>query len=440
MRCFNVRSPVPRLLGLGLLLALAHVPVNAASLTTDKAFGSFMLNVTGANQQTVNFGSNGQAVLSTASGNLVAEAVGTVPIAGKALPVTVSARPTMLTIAKGIGSALSKFVPVLAAGVALYDLAREFSYTPYHATDGSVYILKDMLQSTYRVTCQAGTIYGELDSIGNTCMSAMQIFQRTHGYSSCTYGNLAFPVVSGSKHFTFNQVSGSCGNYSFDYVAAFQSSTLRQDPATIEDLQNAIAAKSGWPSNSKLTDAVVQAAPYLEPATFTQSKTVIGPATRQDGTTTTTNPDGTTTTKTTTQNITYQGDTINYTTNVVTSNYNPVTNNTTTQQSTSTEKPAEPAQTDCDKNPDAAGCIKLGDTPSTSDELPRKNFDLTVTPVAFADNAACPQPVSFTFMGQTHQFGYQPICDQLVSVKALILVLAGFMAAFIIADGFRVQS
>lgn len=332
-----------------LFVLLSWLPASsfaAESISTNQAFGSFMANVTGANQQTVNFGSNGQAVLSTASGNLQAQASGTVQVGGRPLAVTATARPDMAKIAGGILKYASAFSGPILLGSALYDL---FQYVgDYYATkapDGALVVQKSTgafcTSNCYEYArwTHGGTPYWVGDKsaqaacIGNVAGFKAELPAWNFSYVSNTETICVVAESVGTWSGTSNYPIGKRS------IAPYDNRTLGTVPQ--QELIDAIANKSGWPSTDVLTKAVAQAAPYIEPATFQQQKTLTGPATLQGTTTTTVNVDNSTTTKTEVHNLTYEGDKVTVST-VTTSTTVMPDGTTKTETSTQTNK-SEPA-------------------------------------------------------------------------------------------------
>lgn len=228
--------------------------------------------------------------------------------------------------------------------------------------------------------------------------------------------------------------SGCTFTFSGASPVTWASATRNATPApsnvvasTPEEFGDSVAAKTDWPSNSKLPAAIKEVADSGEPISAS-IPTVTGPSSVSEPATVTTNPDGTTVTRTVTHNVTYTGNTVNYTTTTVINNNGQVTTET---------KPAEPPIDQCQRYPDTVGCKNL-DTPA-SDVLKTKTHAVAVTAVAFASSSVCPSPLSFTLRGASYGVSYQPLCDRLALLKALFLALAGVLAAFIVADSFRVQ-
>jgi hypothetical protein len=133
----------------------------------------------------------------------------------------------------------------------------------------------------------------------------------------------------------------------------------------------------------------------------------------------------------TTINITYNTTTHTQVTNIA-------ADGTTTKGPDTTETKADKPKTDepCLANPDTLGCAKFG-TPDKGPDIPRDAKTVQFTPVQFA-SGSCPAPVGFTAFGQQYQFSYQPLCDKLQLVSALLLALSGLAAAYIFVEGLKV--
>lgn len=95
------------------------------------------------------------------------------------------------------------------------------------------------------------------------------------------------------------------------------------------------------------------------------------------------------------------------------------------------EQPKDP----CLDNPDRVGCLNAGspeDTSLTTWELP-----FSLTPVSIGGAGACPPDPVFNAAGQTFTISYKPMCDAAIWLKPLILAMAWFVAAGIIAGTVR---
>lgn len=98
----------------------------------------------------------------------------------------------------------------------------------------------------------------------------------------------------------------------------------------------------------------------------------------------------------------------------------------------------DPSQikTDCDKYPNTVGCSEYG-TADGSVPLTTTNVALDLTPTPFLSSSGCPAPLTFSLMAATYTVSYQPLCDRLYALRVLFLLSASFIAAYIIANGFK---
>ncbi len=114
-------------------------------------------------------------------------------------------------------------------------------------------------------------------------------------------------------------------------------------PASQQELEDAIAQKSDWPSSSKLSQVLREA---IQTGETVQSvpQTLTGPVTSPGVKTTTRNPDGTSTTTTTNHTYTYSGPTVTVTTTTVTQNYTDTGAASGNPTTTTTEPVAEPVK------------------------------------------------------------------------------------------------
>ena len=82
------------------------------------------------------------------------------------------------------------------------------------------------------------------------------------------------------------------------------------------------------------------------------------------------------------------------------------------------------------------GCATFG-TPETP-ALQKDTLAVVVTPETFSSTAGCVPPLSFSVLGHSYFIAYTPICDAMIYLKFIILAGCTFMAAYILADSFRV--
>lgn len=422
----HVRYQLTRVL-LGLLfLALAPVQVAQAQFRNAQSSSGWSIDWNGGYVQPsaqwvpAYTASHGNAGYGIDNGSLVGKSTGRLPIGGAGAVVDVTAK--VVPTSRLVGDALGRFAGRLALPLALYNLATELNYALTKNPDGSTtYKKQDPSVCTvapcylYKITSNSNP-----SPYLSTKSAACQSFA-ANMTTLVPGSNWSGPVDQG----TVCYISGNATSWAYT-----SQSTAPQPVAWLNSSQqefaDAIALKSGWPVGSALPSAVVEAlkgGESIGPAT----PTVTGPASVNGPTSTSTSPSGTVTTSTV-HNITYNTNNVNYKTVTTTNNNGTVT---------TTTKSPEDAPDQCAKYPDSVGCSKL-DTPA-SDTLKTKTHAVTVTAVAFSSSSVCPAPLSFTLRGSSYGVSYQPLCDRLALLKTLFLALAGVLAAFIVADSFRVQ-
>lgn len=316
------------------VLTLAGGGAFAQVAADDAAFGRFYAQVTGVGKQTVGYGSGGQLVIGQ----------GVPQISSSGGPVNVDRSLPIVNNSGGVITANSRVsvppavlgriirgglaaVPVLGAGVALYDVARELGFTPSKDGD-SVVVTRDdptkCLSGCFSYSGLTGVQGGASRPYLPTLQQAgnWYVGQRLSPGNNCTAHNVTSFTPTGASS-GFLTCSGASSGFQTQNVN-FATQPRAPDspdplPSSLAELEAAIAARSGWPSPSRVSQAVADAT-ELEPAPqFQAVPQVTGPATSTGTTSTTSNPDGSTTTTTTTHNHTYTGPTINTTTQTVTS-------------------------------------------------------------------------------------------------------------------------
>lgn len=364
--------------------------------------------------------SSGNTRWATSGGLPAAYSTGRLPVGKDYIDVQARTLPDRAKLGAAFGRFFRKSLPVLSTAYALKDLASEIGFIIN--PDGS-------LQKQDPSVCTVAPCY-DFQALGNTG-SVIATFPTLD--AACSYQATRYepgscqPMANPENGWNWVTSTGYTYYQAVRPVSKTPASEPAYMPATEQDFSDAIANKTSWPADSKLPAAMKDLADSGEPIEA-PSPTLTGPTTKTGPTTTTTNPDGTTSTKSETYNITYNGNTVNYTITTVTNNNGLVTTET---------KQAEPPTDVCEKNPNSVGCQNL-DTP-TSDTLNKKTQAFTVTAVAFASSSVCPSPLSFSVRGSSYSVSYQPMCDRLAMLRTLFLAIAGVLAAFIVADSFRVQ-
>lgn len=364
---------------------------------------------------------NGKGI-STAGGPVIAS--GRVPVViGKGAPVVVDvvAKVPPSAVAALIKKALP-LVPVLGTGVALYDLAKELGFTPRGS--GSNLSL-DVAPSGAAFFTSAEWSQCRADFLDGCDV-------RRDGYNGL--GGCHPPDGLG------RWIMYPIGNYSYAWAGYCPTGTEPGVPATLQQLEDAIAAKSGWPSSSAVSRAVAQASNVTgDPVPVEGPHTVSGPASSAPSTSTTTNPDGSKSVTTTTNNYTYQGDTINTTTVTTVTNYN--TSNQVTGTTTTTTQPPPEKATDCEKNPESNAC-RTDEFDTPEGDIPKETRNVAFTPADLGfGGGTCPQNVVQTIHGQQITvINWTSSCAYIVDyVKPLVLMLATFAALLIIFLGGKTE-
>ncbi len=316
----------------------AFAQVNAA----DASFQRFYAQVTGVGKQTIGYGSGGQLVvgqgvpqISTAGGPVLVDRG--IPLRNNSGgQITANARisipPAVLgrVLVRGMGA-----LSVVGAGIALYDVAQELGFSFSNAS-GDMVVQKQNPLACAVAPCysyQARSITGFAP---NPLAAARLAVGNTASIGGCgTITSVSWNGLYGSAaRWSATCTAGSISNQAFYNFTPRAPDTDSMLPSSVEELETAIAAKSGWPSGSRVSQAVADAT-ALQPADpFPATPQVTGPATSPGSTSTTANPDGSTTTTTTTHNHTYTGPTINTTTQTITSTCTGGSCNTTTTTET----------------------------------------------------------------------------------------------------------
>ena len=420
------------LLGL-LFLALAPVQVAHAQFRNAQSSSGWSIDWNGGYVQPsaqwvpAYPSSHGNAGYGIDNGSLVGKSTGRLPIGGAGAVVDVTAK--VVPTGRAIGDALGRFAGRLSLPLALINLASELNYILTKNPDGSTTFEKSNPDLCTVAPCYTYRITRYLQSPPmSTASAACTWWGNDHLRMNPGYVFTITPRVNGEGcTFTGHMPGYSDAVYGagWDSKVSRTPDALSYLPSNQQEFADAIAIKSGWPTSSALPSAVVEALKGGE-SIGSATPTVTGPASVTGPSKTETSPSGTVTTSTV-HNITYSTNNVNYST-VTTVNNNGVV---TTTASTPDQQPDQ-----CAKYPDSVGCSKL-DTPA-SDTLQKKTHAVTVTAVAFSSSSVCPGPLSFTVRGASYGVSYQPLCDRLALLKTLFLALAGVLAAFIVADSFRV--
>ncbi|MDO8447545.1 MAG: virulence factor TspB C-terminal domain-related protein [Rhodoferax sp.] len=208
-----------------------------------------------------------------------------------------------------------------------------------------------------------------------------------------------------------------------------------------------VMTKGATTPGSWLPSSMDDIAPYMSarppPAGVTQEildrggeiplpqPTITGPASIDGPESSTVNPDGTRTVTKTTMNFSPSTNTITNTSNVTnTTTYNVDNSVKSTSVTTVTPATDQDKQSECEKNPDSAGCSKL-DLDKT--EVPKIEKVVTYVEEDLGLGAgSCPSPITFHTSLTDGSISFTPYCNFLTTWVRPILILFAFLTAFFI--------
>jgi len=350
------------------VLLLLPFHLLAATVAAPSAFDKFMALATGAGKTTVTLASNGTPLaapgvptIETDGGLPKATATGSVVNpAGNRVPVSAVARVPAAEIGAATGRMLVrlglKAAAVIGAGVVLYDFAKEIKFILSRNPDGSIKVEKEDPDVCTVAPCYSYTMSGA------TFPTALKACQR-----QAELGKAANPQFNFVNPRTNSDISNMVCYIDIYYtngtpyilgavvgisVTPIPARPVAYLPSNQQEFIDAVAAKSGWPTSSKVGQLLEESAAETGVKVKTGPMTVTGPATSpgaQKVTQNTTN--NTTKTENTTYNHTYNGDTINTTTVTITNITNtttgePISSETTTETPDKEEDPPKVDVTD----------------------------------------------------------------------------------------------
>lgn len=411
--------------------------------------------------------SDGASVSAKTRGNL--------PLSvGSSAVIDVSAKVKAPSLAKALAKFAGKALPIVSTGVAIYELLDDLGYVKKTASkdclDAESCFLKkndDIIQE-----CRVFDGAGAWSSWFSSCTAAVKSIEPHYADPSDPYKTSSSSCTTNSSGLPACFVTVVCERYPCWGTSVYELSTQTRSSTasnmydkTISDLERDIAAKTVWrDGGSALAKSAADAInsgqsvdidlpsvtipadqPAIKPKTDTTKTTELVPYVDATGAQQTKEVT-TTTTVTKTPVVTATGDKVTVTDKTVTTTQQSTklsdgTVTTTTPQTSTTEQQEQTVDpTDlCALHPEIIACQKLGEAP-TAEKLPNTQKPFEVVSKEFASNAACPAPVSVEIMGiTTVQLSYQPACDFLALAKYVIVLIAAFVAAQILADSFRVS-
>lgn len=299
-------------------LPVSPHPVTVSGNVT--TFGPATANAANAASFTFGHAANGpvyaqsQGVVRTASGNAV-------PVVVRSLPAAAGVGRALIGLAKfatGIGT-------VLAVGNALYDVAKELGFNLDNSS-GSLVLSSTQLtppsSSFYRPDLCAQ--YG-----GGACV----ITPYNTNNNSRTVG----PFDQWVMWYPDLQTAWTSIPYS----------PPASVPATAQELEDAIASRTAWPSTSRINDALRDAVAAGQPLELPKPSTITGPAEIVNPPKTETHPDGSKTVTTTKDKLTYNSDGVEVEEETVVETFDALNNPTGTSTTTEASPAPKPDPVTC---------------------------------------------------------------------------------------------
>lgn len=344
---------------------------------------------------------------------------------GKTATVSVRTSIPNSQVAKAVAVALGKGI-VRAAAV--YQIG-ETGYEIYQLLKGRGITAQD--DGTF-----AKTITGKV------CAAGVTLLEFTTGEGSgCNPSEVCQSV--GGTYYPQGAYAESCERdnpykkWQLSFRAKTDQTTTSTTPLTIPQIEAEVTPSlDGYPRIDPLVKEAASQSPIDAPA----PSQVTGPSQVADPSPSTqTNPDGSKSVTNTSTKLDYGPNTVKVTDQTTVTTLDPSgspTGTTTTETPANITPTPEPQPDPCEAHPERIGCAAFG-TP-TGETVSKTSQAVAVTAIAFASSATCPAPLSFALNGAQYAVSYQPMCDRLGVLRALFLVMAGVLAAYIFADSFRV--
>jgi hypothetical protein len=361
---------------------------------------------------------------------------------GQPLPVTASGRASSSSVSAALSKFIGRVATPIAVGSALYDLGRELGYTLSNPS-GQLVVQKEVSSTdpnfctvspcfTWAVRTNTGTYLN-----GSTRDAAVANWIAFHDN---LYGPNKYVIRDiTDKSYVFGPNPGWAWQYvTYDFVRTPRSpDTPPPQPATLAELEDTIAAQSGWPTSSNVSRVLVEAE-KLGIVPDYGAAALSGPSSTPGSSSTSVNSDGSSTTSTTTHNHTYAGSNITTTNVTVTTvtNTNGSTSTTTTTETPAPEK--EPPPDQCKTNPGSVGCQET-DVPT--DEVPKSQKTITWAQENLGfGTGSCPAPYTFRTSNGSYSLNLSEYCDVLSTVVRPVVLAFALLAAFFIVAPVRTEA
>lgn len=327
----------------------ARIPVNVFQTTSGAAITTYAAgSLTAA-------GLPG-STLSISGGSLVVDALQRQSLSsGRVLDVTARVVPNPVEVGKAFGRFAGRALPVLATGVALYDLARELGYFVDNST-GPLVVTKLTLDPAL---CYVAPCYLWPLQTGVKTQNKQTAAQSVCDFllpvnDSCTY------TVSGSVMTITARQGATVQTTTRQGATGGSVVTAAPGPSSAAALEADITSRTSWSSTSAigrlLTDAVTSGIPLPLPA----PTSITGPSSVAGPTSVVSRPAvgataASTVTTNVTNNITYGPTTVTVSQVTITTSSDPTVPSTTT-----TSEPPVLPKTDCELSPTSIGCAEMG--------------------------------------------------------------------------------
>jgi len=394
---------------------------------------------------------------SPANGPVYGQSTQTQPIGGgRTVPITVRSRPSPAAVAKAIGGFASKIATPLVVGVALWDLCNELGFGCSGGGGQPLTVTKPdpLVCSTapcYQWYMIGAANRGPFSSVAQAC--AANAAWLIDYYAPRLRG----PITSGTIGVSSGCLGTLDGNQTYVWNVAHDGIQVppspSAQPSTLTELQDAIAAKSGWPDSSAITRVLPEAIAAGNPLPMPTPYEITGPASVPLSPTVTTWPDGSKVTDTPQKNIQYGPNSVTVTetsTKTTTSPEGVTSAVSTTTTNDPLPKPEE-AKDSCGL-PDTPLCAVDGSGTPTAEELPNDQAEKSLNPVkdflqnpfdviprlptinwAFALPTACgvvPLPAFAPFVTGVDVCQFQPMFHEIMSVVWMLGALFGAISLF----------
>lgn len=418
------------------------LPFSFSTAANQSQFKPFMYN----NSNYTN--ANNLAKFSAANdGSFAATANRSVPVGGgRSIPVSARYTAPKAEYLPAIGRFLGKVAGPLAAGVALYDLAKELGFLAKRDAANNVAFDNETFvpgQSGY--ICESsfyGTQYVHR-ATGSTCSEAIrQTLQEMVDNGKTIYNKGSSVNLWDCASYPGNTCKWSVyGDYrsaewSGNWVGEQNTpDQYRYSPATQQDFLDAIANKPGWTATSALPRVVQDAVKSGEQVAM-QPDLLTGPAKSPGPSSVTQNSNNTKTITTTENKYSYSPTTVTTTTVSNTTVIDNSTGDILDQSNTDGSPNTEQGIDICTLYPNILSCAELDELPDI--DLKTKEIPVSITPDAgWGGGSSCPAPRHVTVQGYDVPIPFDLFCKYAELIRPVLLTFAWLSAAFILVGGVK---